>query len=53
MCICVSTTYAFNGTEASKLSLEILLCGIIAQPGNNQGFESIASDIRVLFWVIC
>lgn len=41
-------SYALNGTNATKLSLEVLLRGIVAESGDHQGLERITTDVGVL-----
>lgn len=47
------SSYSFNGAKSAKFSLEVLLVGIIAQPGNNQGFEGIATDVGIVLRLVC
>jgi hypothetical protein len=41
-------TYSFNRSKSAELALKVLLCGIIAQSGNDKCLESIATNV----WVI-
>jgi hypothetical protein len=45
--------YAFNGSEASEFALEVLFSSIVAQPCNDECLKCIASDIWVIFRVVC
>ena len=44
--------YALNRTESTKLALEIVLVGIVAQAGDNQRLESIAANVGVIARVV-
>lgn len=39
---------AFNGAETPKLALQIALVSLVAETRDHQGFECIATDIRIL-----
>lgn len=40
-------TYAFNGTDATELSLEILFRSLVGKTTDHQGLEGIAADVWV------
>lgn len=45
----------FNGTKPSKLPFQITLVSVVAETGNNESLEGIATDIGILvgfelFW---
>lgn len=46
-------SYALNGAESTKLALQITFISIIAESSNNQGLESIASNVRVFIGSVC
>lgn len=61
ICVCVSlavllrkidSTYALNWTETPELALQVLLSRIVAETGNNESLEGIASDVWILVWVV-
>lgn len=48
----ICCTYAFNGTEAAELALEVLLIRVVCKASDNKSLECIPSDVWVLVWVI-
>lgn len=45
-------TYSLNGTESSKLSLQVALVSLVAESCDDEGLESIAPDVWVLVWLV-
>lgn len=46
-------TYALNWTDATKFFLQIFLCGIVAEAGNDHGLECIAANVLIFLWLVC
>lgn len=47
------STYALNRPKPSKLALQVLFVRAVVQTRDDQGFEGIASNVRVIVWCIC
>jgi hypothetical protein len=48
----MALTYSLNGTESSKLSLQIALVSLVAKSCDDEGLESIAPNVLVLVWLV-
>ncbi len=46
-------TYPLNSTKASKLALEILLVGLVAQARHDERLERVATDIGIISGIVC
>ena len=46
-------TYALNRTETSKLLLQIMLVGVVAQTRNNHGLKRITTDVCIVTGFVC
>jgi hypothetical protein len=49
----IDIIYSFNRTKSTKFGFQVLLSGVIAKPGNNQGLESISSNVRIVLRFVC
>jgi hypothetical protein len=45
--------YPLNGPVTAKLALEVLFVGFITEPGNDESFEGIATDVWIIVRVNC
>ena len=45
--------YTLDWTEAAEFALEIFYFGVVAQPSDKQGLESIATDLGVVVRIDC
>lgn len=49
----VRNTYALNVADATKLSLQILLCGLVGESTDNQCLECITTHVGILGRLVC
>lgn len=50
--VLISDTYTLNGTEPTKLLLQVSLVGIITEPRNNERLEGVASNVGILVGLV-
>lgn len=44
--------YIRDGAVSAKLALEVSLVDVVAQTADEEGFERVALDVRVLVWIV-